>query len=192
MDTQNILILVYAGFGGLAVAGLVGCIALRGRARIIRQSNDALKQRYGALEQRYSTLEQRYRALEEQYSGVADAEAAVARTKRALDDMTGEHARQVEARGSELKMLDGECRQAKERYDSLRAEISLIEENLEDISFGVYKPHFDFQTSDEYKSSLINIRDRQKLKIRAGSATRCDVEWSVGGSFHPRQLRIAR
>jgi hypothetical protein len=43
-------------------------------------------------------------------------------------------------------------------YKELKKEISLVEENLEDISFGVYKPHFSFQTFAEYKTALENLR----------------------------------
>src|SRR6266404_6709475 len=47
-----------------------------------------------------------------------------------------------------------ESEQAASKREELKKEISLLEENLEDISFGLYKPHFNFQTSEEYKAAL--------------------------------------
>src|SRR5437868_3172162 len=35
-------------------------------------------------------------------------------------------------------------------YENLLKEISIVEENLEDISYGLYKPHFNYNTSEEY------------------------------------------
>src|SRR5580700_8731534 len=39
-------------------------------------------------------------------------------------------------------------------YENLLKEISIVEENLEDISYGLYKPHYDYNTSEEYKRKL--------------------------------------
>lgn len=67
-------------------------------------------------------------------------------------------------------------------YKELTKEISLLEENLEDISFGVYKPHFSFQTSAEYKTALDNLRTEERQLIRDGRAAFCPTTWTVGGS----------
>jgi hypothetical protein len=57
-----------------------------------------------------------------------------------------------------------------------------LEENLEDISFGLYKPHYDFETSGAYKAKLDEIYERQKQLVRAEKAIRAGAAWSVGGS----------
>ena len=78
--------------------------------------------------------------------------------------------------------LKQEYDQARARYEELKKELSLLEENLEDISFGVYKPHFNFQTSELYKKQLELVRDRQKTLIRGEKAAICLTTWTVGGS----------
>jgi chromosome segregation ATPase len=65
---------------------------------------------------------------------------------------------------------------------SLSKEISILEENLEDISFGIYKPHFDYDTPDAYKEHLDAAIDTQRSMIRENQATHFAVEWTVGGS----------
>ena len=58
----------------------------------------------------------------------------------------------------------------------------MLEENLEDISYGIYKPHFTYATSDEYKESLIKSVEKQKETIRLEKATLCAHNWIVEGS----------
>jgi hypothetical protein len=58
----------------------------------------------------------------------------------------------------------------------------LLEENLDDISYGIYKPHFTYATSDEYKESLIKSVEKQKETIRLEKATLCAHNWIVEGS----------
>jgi DNA repair exonuclease SbcCD ATPase subunit len=58
----------------------------------------------------------------------------------------------------------------------------LLEENLEDISFGLYKPHFDFETSAEYKNAIESLRNQERQLIRDGRAAVCPAQWTVGGS----------
>ena len=67
-------------------------------------------------------------------------------------------------------------------YEKLLAEINTVEEDLEVIEFGLYKPHFDFDTSDEYKEKILSNKARQKDLIKNKSAITCKTEWEVGGS----------
>lgn len=71
---------------------------------------------------------------------------------------------------------------AKSVYDRLSAELSLLEQNADDISFGLYKPLFAFDSSEEYKERLIAAREQQKTMVRDSRAARCSVEWTVGNS----------
>lgn len=79
-------------------------------------------------------------------------------------------------------LLEGEYQQSKSVYDRLRSEIRLLEENLEDISFGLYKPHFDFIASEVYKQELERAREAKKEMVRSNQAIYFKVEWTVGGS----------
>jgi len=71
---------------------------------------------------------------------------------------------------------------AKATLERLQKEVSLVEENLEDISFGLYKPHYDFATSTAYKAKLDEIYERQKGLIKSERAILFGTEWTVGGS----------
>ncbi len=69
-----------------------------------------------------------------------------------------------------------------EVYVRLKSEVSLLEENLEDMSFGVYRPHYSFDTSEKYKAALDEIWRKKKQMVHEGGAAVCDTKWTVGGS----------
>lgn len=130
----------------------------------------------------YITLLIRHSRLRRRYGAIVDIDAAVEKSRTELEHFTAEHERLTEARTKELGALDAEYRKAKSIYDTLKHDVTLLEENLEDISFGFYKPHFDYQTSDEYKTAITKVREQQKAMFRGGRAGQCDVEWTVSGS----------
>ena len=67
-------------------------------------------------------------------------------------------------------------------FEQLLTELSIVEEDLEYISFGVYKPRYDFEDSARYKKEIARIRANQKDMIRDKTAIICETDWSVGGS----------
>ena len=67
-------------------------------------------------------------------------------------------------------------------YEALLNEISIVEENLEDISYGLYKPHYDYNSSDDYKNKLEEIWKKEKELIKTERATSFSREWTVNGS----------
>ena len=48
-------------------------------------------------------------------------------------------------------------------------------------SFGLYKPHFAFANSTEYKDELTKVRTQQKECIKAGRAATGRDDWAVNG-----------
>ena len=63
------------------------------------------------------------------------------------------------------------------------AKTELVETNEEVLmqSFGLYKPHFAFANSTEYKDELVKVRTRQKDCIKAGNAATGRDDWTVNG-----------
>ena len=64
-----------------------------------------------------------------------------------------------------------------------QAKTELVETNEEVLmqSFGLYKPHFAFANSTEYKDELRKVRARQKECIKAGRAATGRDDWTVNG-----------
>ena len=131
--------------------------------------------------------------LRAKYSEIIDAEVEARRIKEEASsyadkikaDVVQELERlegQLHVEREQLEILTTDIAKTKSNLDQYRGEISLLEENLEDISFGVYKPHFDYDTPEAYKSALQQVVDKQKLMIRGGNAARFAVSWTIGGS----------
>jgi chromosome segregation ATPase len=138
-------------------------------------------------------LSRRIAQLRSKYSVIIDADAEARRIReessRQVDKIAAEASKELErlqsqlnAERAQLETVVAETAKAKSAYEQYRSEITLLEENLEDISFGVYKPHFDFDTPEDYKQALQRVVDKQKAMIRAGDAARFAVSWTVGGS----------
>lgn len=68
-------------------------------------------------------------------------------------------------------------------FQALQVEVSKLEENLENISYGLYQPHFTYDSSDTYKKAIQDARDQQKAMIRDRQASFCPMKWKVGGSM---------
>ena len=75
---------------------------------------------------------------------------------------TGEEHQQFLKRvATERQTLVSEYEAAKAIHESLCRQIALLEENIEDLSFGLYKPHFNFDPTEAYKAALQTCRDGQ-------------------------------
>jgi multidrug efflux pump subunit AcrA (membrane-fusion protein) len=125
-----------------------------------RQKAAALRERLGVLER---------------YSGIADAKASLDEAKKQLEAFEAEQERRRSQLGREYEA-------GLKKYNNLNSEVALLEENLEDISYGLYKPHFTFQTSDQDKTALDKVRDDERLMIRKGQAAVCPTDWTVNAS----------
>jgi hypothetical protein len=78
--------------------------------------------------------------------------------------------------------LAAEYQQSKGLFDQLKRELASIEGSLDDVSFGIYRPYFSFDTSEQFKTELERVRNAKKQLIRSNQATTCIVEWTVQGS----------
>ncbi len=138
------------------------------------------------------------------YSRIIDLEgeqAALEATSRRLHEETmvsqqraaQEHARLMQQyRDAEAGFLENDQRAraalvaeyttALARYQDLQKEIAVAEDSLQDISFGIYKPHFTFQTPEEYKAKIELLRTQQRDLVRHGGATQCPIAWTVNNS----------
>ncbi len=140
-----------------------------------------------------AALYTRVRQLRSRYKLIIDAEAE---GRRLQADARRNADKTKAAAAGELDRLRKEAEEHQQRRDALAAEntafaatherlqkeVSTLEENLEDISFGIYKPHFDYDTPEGYKTALEEVIAKQREMVRAGKAAHFAVEWSVGGS----------
>jgi Domain of unknown function (DUF4041)/Meiotically up-regulated gene 113 len=179
--------IVIVALGVIAVGLLVGLV-------LLNQKLGGLKAQYAGI----GSVQAEVAKLK------ADAANAIAREKSevasTIERQKGEAAKEVERVGKEAERLrqeaetlvttaksrrdalDTDYANAKAVYDRLHEQVTLLEENLTDISFGLYKPHFSFGTPDEYKARLEAVREKQKAMVKSGEAVKFATAWTVGGS----------
>lgn len=68
------------------------------------------------------------------------------------------------------------------KIDRLREELAPLDEEALLLTFGFYKPHYDFILSEQYQEKLKEVRTRQKEMLNAKTAAVCLTEWTVNGS----------
>jgi chromosome segregation ATPase len=111
----------------------------------------------------------------------ASAAKQVVATQTEVAAAQAQWARELSGLESQKADLATEYQSGRALYDQLKTEVALLEENLEDISFGVFRPHFTFQTSDEYKIALEELWLAEKALINNGQAALSRETWQVGG-----------
>ena len=109
--------------------------------------------------------------LRDRYSGIIDIDAEVKKRTAERDSI----AKETETLRSDYRVKRG-------IFDRLKEEVSLYEDKLAFIDQGVYEPHFDFGTSDEFKEAIKSVREEQKNEVRNKTAAVSSIEWTVEGS----------
>lgn len=116
------------------------------------------------------------------YKDIISIESEVSKRKADLNILSSKLSELEKRYKDKDSALNQDYLNHKEIYENLRKEVSLLEENLENISYGLYKPHYDYNTSAEFKQKLEEIINREKQIIKNESATYCPLKWEVGGS----------
>jgi hypothetical protein len=94
-----------------------------------------------------------------------------------------------EAKRQEWETSYGEAMRA---LTSLRKDVEVLSEQAEIQSFGLYKPRYEFATSDLYKDRLDGVRERQKTMVKGKTAAICATTWTVGNSAVEGQRMVDR
>lgn len=124
----------------------------------------------------------RYKAIYNRFKDIVDIEKEKDKVKKQYDKMLQDYAdNEAKLKKQETELIEN-YQQKRTVYDNLMREVSILEENMDFISYGIYNPHFDFDTSDKYKEKLVNVRSQQKEMIRSKQAAICNAEWTVSGS----------
>lgn len=80
------------------------------------------------------------------------------------------------------KKTSNELKKIELELNEKQKQIISIEEDLMFESFALYTPHFSFQTSEDYKLRLDEMRKHQKNMIKQGVAATGNQNWTVNGS----------
>jgi len=123
-----------------------------------------------------------YKSIYNRFKDVVDIERKKEKVKNLYKNMVQEFEFKKKELTAQETQIKEDYKEKRSIYENLLKEISILEEGLDFISYGIYKPHFDFDTSDKYKEKITQVRNQQKKIIRAKGAAVCHTEWTVSGS----------
>ena len=116
------------------------------------------------------------------------AEGTVKRYEERFSDVLDKDA-EIEKLSSEKQSIEAQTANLQQSYkdkraiyDNLVRQAAIYNEEIELAELGFYKPHYDFDASEEYKAKIAEIKDRQKRLVRDKKAIYCTREWKVDGS----------
>ncbi len=118
----------------------------------------------------------------EHYKPIADVEAETENQKKSLEQLKLLKQSEIKTAEDIINKLNSDYKSALEIYTKLRKEISLFENKLDLIEYGVYEPIYDFEKSDEYREEQNKIIELQKEMISSESAAICRTNWTIDGS----------
>lgn len=88
-----------------------------------------------------------------------------------------------------LETLNNTVNQLSQQIEEKRKQIICLDDDILVQEFGLYKPHFDFASSLDYKEELVKIREQQKYLIKNGAAVSGNTNWQVNGNAaHGRRM----
>jgi hypothetical protein len=120
--------------------------------------------------------------LQTRYGAIAHVEQELAKAQAALAD-THRNQAKLDAEAQERRAtLNQQYIHAQTVYQNLQKEIALYENNPEDISFGIYKPQFTFDTPEKYKQEMEQYRNLARDLVRKGKAAVCSINWTTNNS----------
>lgn len=99
------------------------------------------------------------------YQGIVDVDNVIAQKLTELDTTKQRYEQEKLSLEQMIVELKSNYDDAHKIYIDLKHQNELFTESLELAEYGVYEPHFDFDTSEKYKNEIIVIRDNQKHLI---------------------------
>jgi hypothetical protein len=118
----------------------------------------------------------------ERFKNVIDIDKEIKKVNKELKDRRNKYEKFLVECSKRENEVKSNYTQKRTIYEKLIREISILEEHTEIISYGLYEPHFDFETPERYKIEIKNTKEKQKEMIRSKNAAASKKEWEVGGS----------
>ncbi|MFV8750633.1 DUF4041 domain-containing protein [Nannocystaceae bacterium ST9] len=180
----------------LALALIVALLALAGLVYLLHARTRQLHARDRELVTLRGDLE-RFRSITD-----VEAEVARMRTQVAMENQQMQtalaneqarvHAEIAEARrigqghfdqvGRQMVAMQQEAATLEQRLVVLRRETAELDDALMFAEHGLYRPHYDFETSEHYRKQIDQVRDYQKRLVKQDQAAVCRTTWTVEGN----------
>jgi len=141
-----------------------------------------LKQELELCSSNYKNEADNFNKQLERYSCLVSIENEVENKKTELANIISTKGAEINTQQFEFHKLTENYQNSLETYKKLRSEVSLFENKLDLIEFGIYTPVYDFDKSDDYREVQNKVITEQRQMIQNDSAALCSTAWTVEGS----------
>lgn len=124
------------------------------------------------------TVEDQIKSYEIRFSAVFDMDAEI----KALSSDKQSLEADKQSLDDQIARLRQDYKEKRTIYDDLVRHAAIYDEEIELAELGFYKPHYDFDTSERYKSKINSVRERQKRLLKDDIAIYCTTTWTVDNS----------
>lgn len=90
--------------------------------------------------------------------------------------------KQIDSLNNMLSSKNKELSKLNQQVEKVKEKLVIMDDEILFQDFALYRPRYDFCNSDEYKSRLQEIRNKQKQLIKDGYAVSGNLSWTVNGS----------
>lgn len=116
------------------------------------------------------------------YKNIIDVDEEINKRTLEFTEQSEEFQNQIVESKEKIKSLKDKYLTAKEVFEDLTHQNNLLKDSLEIAEFGVYEPHFDLDTSADYKEKTNQNKEQQKQLVKSESAAICGTPWTIDGS----------
>lgn len=130
--------------------------------------------------------------LENRYKNIIDIDAEILAKKKQLsyDEETVQN--RIAETEVELQRLKEKYLAALKVLEELSKKNALLQDNLDIAEYGIYEPYFDYDTSEEFKKLIIEVKNKQKEFIKNKTAVNGGQNWTVNDSKREGMKMINR
>lgn len=152
---------------------------------------DQLKGEVESLKNDVYAKESRIKALSK-YEPIVEVDELIAeKTEQLVSDLE-ELQKQKNTITDDISNLKIKYQDAFKEYQILQKRSDLFRETIELSEYGVYEPHFEFDTSEQYKENITSVRLRAKTLIQKDLAVQGGDGISWNGSLSQGQAMVKR
>ena len=116
------------------------------------------------------------------YKPIKDIEAEISKKTNEINALIASKEKELIDLKNDFSQLKSNYANALDTYTKIRKEISLYENKIDLIEFGVYEPIYQFDKSDDYRQEQNKIIELQKEMISLEKAAICRTNWTIEGS----------
>lgn len=117
------------------------------------------------------------------YDSIINLELEKTKLSNEIDSIKSQISKEKSEWDLKKSDLISSYKSAQNLYSQLNIEVQKLNETLEMASYGIYSPHFDFDSPEDYKINLERNINTQKNYIKNDLAVKCNTKWSVEGNI---------